>query len=170
MESNQSGYYRIYTDGGLTGRNPARGGMYAWVYVEGDTVIASESGMVMPSHFGREFITNNQTELTAIYRALRALPDGWQGQLWSDSECAVHWVDGPPGMPWGNVPKDIRRKVIDQLNRIRKSGGSIEFRHLNGHMDKSEFHKYNVMCDRMCNEERRKYEEKQLATQRNNST
>jgi ribonuclease HI len=160
--SNQFGYYRLYTDGGLLSKNPSdKGGTWAWVCVdEEDNVLAKESGIVLPHHIDRERVTNNQSELTAIYRGLRSLPNGWQGQLWSDSRIALQWIGGTPGRTWTSVPRRLSNLVIHELHRNRTTGGRIEFMHLDGHREGSEFHKFNVMCDRMCNEERAKWDKR----------
>jgi ribonuclease HI len=83
----------LFCDGGLIGRNPSReGGTWAWRLVIDGVAVRSDSGILRPSDIGTEMITNNNTELYAILRAIDEVPTGWRGRLSSDSRVALGWV------------------------------------------------------------------------------
>lgn len=76
----------VYTDGGCITRNPSDVGVtwaYCFVNAAGER-IASDSGVISAPP-GRP-LTNNQAEYAAAVRALEALPAGWSGPLYSDSQ------------------------------------------------------------------------------------
>lgn len=117
----------IFTDGGVIRVNPSPvGGTWAWCLVEDGEQRATGSGVIAPR--GRVAqITNNQTELLAIVRALEAMPSGWTGTLCSDSATALGWTflgyrndKAPPAL-------------IARFEAARKRLGRIQIVHLAGH-------------------------------------
>src|SRR5438445_3022 len=93
----------IYTDGGLLTSNPSEiGGTWAWCAVtENGKRIGFKSGIVFADALERDaelnddnppqhpVVSNNHTEQIAIVKALEALPFGWSGTIFSDSEVAI---------------------------------------------------------------------------------
>jgi len=85
----------VFTDGSCEG-NPGPGG-WAWVWVEDDRVVREESGTDSAT-------TNNRMELTALIRALRALPADREITVYSDSDLCVktinEWAPGWEARGW----------------------------------------------------------------------
>lgn len=84
----------LFTDGGTLGANPSRrGGTWAWVVVDPyrDIRADSDCGTVVQKDFDSppEFVTNNTSELLAAVLGMRALPDGWEGAVYSDSQTTL---------------------------------------------------------------------------------
>ncbi len=164
-ETNQFGYSWVgvpcvFTDGGLMSSNPSTvGGTWAWVRIneEGD-VTDCKSGVLLPHHLQLTTVTNNQSEMTAIYKALKGIPSGWKGRLYSDSQICLTWIQSKK--KWKNCPEWLESMVKTEIQRIHNSGGCVYFRHLDGHQEGSHFHQWNCRCDQMCNEQRTLYEER----------
>jgi ribonuclease HI len=81
---------RLFADGGVVKINPSpHGGTWAWcgVNAAGEMVV-SGSGKERPKGEGGR-VTNNHTELLAAVEALRAMPHGWTGELWTDSYVTI---------------------------------------------------------------------------------
>jgi len=72
---------QIWTDGACQ-PNPGPGG-WGWMAIDGDGVITEDFG-------GAPHTTNNRMEMTAILRALQALPDGCRALVMSDSQYCVN--------------------------------------------------------------------------------
>jgi len=85
----------VFTDGSCEG-NPGPGG-WAWVWVEDDRIVREERGTDPAT-------TNNRMELTALIRALRALPADRAITVYSDSELCVktinEWAPGWEARGW----------------------------------------------------------------------
>ena len=80
----------LYADGGLILSNPSpHGGTWAWCYTVGDARMKLESGVITPAQLGRPDVTNNDTEFMAAINGLLALPRGWAGNVYLDSEFTV---------------------------------------------------------------------------------
>ena len=58
-------------------------------------------------------MTNNVTELIAMLRALRALPDGWSGEVLSDSLCTIKRLKG-------HDPEDLRQWANAQVGKTQR--------------------------------------------------
>jgi ribonuclease HI len=149
----------VYADGGVIGLNPsAIGGTWAWCQVgEDGERLKCASGIIRPSpELGLFVITNNVTEFAALARALRALPDGWSGQVYSDSRITLGrffegWkLEGIP-VGWG-----------DHIQYLRKRLGVLEWTLLDGHPTKAQLaagigkrgnpvSAHNAWCDKECN-------------------
>lgn len=140
-------YFKIYTDGGAD-PNPGQGG---WAYV-----IIDANGQEIEGSGGQPNATNNQMELTAMIKALQALPQPSIVTLFSDSQYLVRaiggiingrkqvaWIDGWRRRGWTRKDGDLQNvdlwKVIDQLRQIH----SIEGHWIRGHSG----NKYNERCD-----------------------
>ena len=85
-----------------------------------------ERGGVVPAPPDRE-ITNNHTEQIAICHALEAMPDGWSGTVYSDSQVALGRVF--EGWKLNNLPPNIAKRCAAALARL----GKIEHVLLQGH-------------------------------------
>jgi ribonuclease HI len=83
----------VYADGGVIHRNPSpMGGTWAACHVDAQgNRVWEASGVTLPhevpkrSDYPRPMVTNNQTEFYAVLAGLEALPEGWHGQVCSDS-------------------------------------------------------------------------------------
>lgn len=146
----------LYCDGGVINRNPSMiGGTWAWCGVdeEGNRVMR-EGGVVEP--VDARPVTNNWTEQIAITKALEAMPDGWSGTVYSDSQIAL----GRVFLRWRtkNLPDNIKQRGIDALKRL----GRVTHCLLQGHPTKADLVRgvgakrgfpvsvHNVWCDEEC--------------------
>lgn len=83
---------QLFTDGGVIEKNPSPiGGTWAYRVVHDGTPIGGCAGVIEPRG-PYPTISNNMTELLAIFKGLESLPDGWSGQVCSDSKIALGWV------------------------------------------------------------------------------
>lgn len=146
----------LYCDGGVIGHNPsADGGTWAWCGVDsfGNRVI--ERGGIVEAPASRP-VTNNHTEQIAITLALEAMPDGWSGTVFSDSQIALGRVF--KGWRTANLPSNIKERSVLALSRM----GKIEIVLLQGHPTKADLQsgigkkrnlpvsRHNVWCDKEC--------------------
>lgn len=152
----------VYCDGGLVGRNPSDiGGTWAWCGVDKDgNRIVEESGFVAATATRK--VTNNHTEQIAICKALEALPDGWSGTVYTDSNCALKRVFR--GATTYNLPRNIKARCAAAVRRL----GRIEAVLLEGHPSKADLERgygkkhdlpvseHNVWCDKACTREAEK--------------
>lgn len=149
----------LYADGGLIGRNPSPiGGTWAWCGVTAGGVRIIERSGSIPAPGGRP-ITNNHTEFIAATLALEAMPDGWSGKLYSDSQITL----GRLFWRWAirNLPKNVYVRGIAALERL----GNVEPVLLQGHPTKADLlhgigakrglpvSEHNVWCDQACGRE-----------------
>lgn len=148
----------LYADGGVIGGNPSEiGGTWAWRHVGLDGEINSGSGVIAPREAGLAVVTNNLTEMLAVLKGLQALPDGWQGVVYSDSNVTLGRVFR--GWKWANIPTWVHDLYRQQVERLAWS--SIDFVLLAGHPTAAQLaagtgrHGYpvsehNVWCDKAC--------------------
>lgn len=151
----------LYTDGGVIGINPSGiGGTYAYCLIEDDKIILSDAGVIIPNSGNR--ITNNHSEFTAALMGLEALPDGWSGNLCSDSQVTL----GRLRSDWklNNVPCEWVTRARNALARLGKVIPVL----IQGHPTKQELNrgmgnrgypvsKWNVYCDHECNRVAKEY-------------
>lgn len=161
----------LWTDGGLLSRNPSKiGGTWAWVRVNEKLEIENQSsGILLPKHLNTEArvyteVTNSHSEITAIYRGLRELPDDWIGEIVTDSKLCISWLTQKDRLGerlvWKNCPDWLQERVIQEQNRIYGSGGHLKYRHVDGHQNDSIDHRFNILCDDMCRKEGEDYKER----------
>src|SRR5581483_9597584 len=106
----------LYCDGGVVGHNPSSiGGTWAWCAVdeEGNRVIERGGVVVAPPN---RPITNNHTEQIAITLALEAMPDGWEGTVYSDSQIGLGRVF--KGWRTANLPRNISERSRAAVARL----------------------------------------------------
>jgi ribonuclease HI len=160
---------KLYADGGLVGKNPSSiGGVWAWCAVNSaDVRVRMESGFVPPPKGG--VITNNHTEQVALILALEAMPEGWSGQVCSDSKIALgrlFW-----GYKQRNVPLNVMRRGAAAVKRL----GQIEAILLQGHPTEKDLavgigskrglpvSEHNVWCDKACTKQAKAHKTKMSA-------
>jgi ribonuclease HI len=156
----------LYVDGGCILKNPSTiGGTWAWCGVDeqGNRVI--ERGGVVPATEARP-ITNNHMEQIAITLALEAMPDGWSGKVYSDSQIAL----GRVFKCWRirNLPANVAKRSATAVARL----GRIEIVLLQGHPTKADIARgigakrglpvsiHNVWCDCECGRQAKAFLEK----------
>lgn len=128
---------KAYADGGVYKHNPSRtGGAWAYVIKGGSTNYGVIKGEV----------TNNLMEYYAVYMLLKALPDGWEGQVLSDSKITLGRIFY--GWRCRNIPFELQEGVKKELERL----GAIFPVHIRGHQKNNgdEDIYYNRMCDSLC--------------------
>lgn len=190
----------VYTDGGLLSSNPSpTGGTWAWVAVSEDgRKIGFKSGIVLTETLlqhaesndhdaPRPVVSNNHTEQIAIIKAIQALPVGWSGTIYSDSEVAITRVNsdyelnnlGLDRFPSGE--KGLWPSISMTSKEAVKRLGQIRFVLLQGHPTKKDLErglgakrnlpvsKWNVWADKRCEHEKKKFIASQIATIDNES-
>lgn len=147
-----------YCDGSTVGPNPSpRGGCWAWCHVSGDRMVRHGGGEIIPSQIGLPRITNNLTEMLAALECLEALPDGWDGTLWSDSWVTLCRIRKGSRSPMAGVPKPF----LARLQVIHGSLGNFILKLLAGHPSKADLavgynsrgvpvSRHNAWCDAEC--------------------
>jgi len=152
----------VYSDGGVKGNNPSnRGGSWAFVYVAEEKLTHSDSGIVKPTEIGLPNVSNNVTELVGLLLALEPLPDGWSGDVFTDSLVTLRRFDSMTAKMNG-IPDFLAnrvRAVVDRMNyRLTLLAGHPTKEHLKaGFKIKDSGNKYpvsrwNVLCDSLCGE------------------
>lgn len=165
---------KIYCDGGTMGASPSLlGGTWAWVLVNhrGEQV-AMDSGVVLPENVGLAWISSNVAECWAALEALKSLPDGWIGELWTDSSVVLTRLAPrrrPP--PWAGTPDTLRREIQSEQARLAETGKVI-YQQLLGHPTPAELalgfkindrgvrvpvSEHNVTCDLLCSQRGAEY-------------
>lgn len=105
----------LFTDGSTIQTNPSpRGGCWAWVLVRNGQVERKASGLIEPTDWGLEAITNNQMELFAALRGIESLPQGFKGRLWSDSAITLHRIMS--SSKFNGCPDWLRDRVLEARN------------------------------------------------------
>ena len=131
----------IYTDGACS-KNPGPGG---W----GAVLIYNEN--IKELSGGKKETTNNQMELTAVIKALEALKEPCQVDVFSDSKYVVdsvskRWVYSWQKNNWRKSDKSpaLNIELWQQLLALLEKH-SVTFHWVKGHND----NKYNEICDRL---------------------
>jgi ribonuclease HI len=148
----------VYTDAGLANSNPStQGGAYAWVQVgsEGE-VLLTQSKFLKPADLGLTSVSNNQLEFLAILNALKALPAGWRGHVYSDSDITLCRFEGG-SRSFRNILPAWLVEMRSEVSRL----GAIKWTLVKGHPTKAELARglgkggspvsvFNKLCDEMC--------------------
>ena len=136
------GAVEVYADGACKG-NPGPGG---W------GVLLIEGGRERELHGGEPATTNNRMELTAVIRALEALPHGSRVRLYTDSQYVQkgmqEWIHDWKRRGWRTadnkpVKNDDLWKHLDELARNHK----VEWHWVRGH----DGHPGNERADALAN-------------------
>ena len=141
----------IYTDGACSG-NPGPGGFGAILMYNGVEKVISG---------GELSTTNNRMELLSVIRALSALKEPCEVDLYSDSQYVVDaflkdWISGWILKGWKTAGKnevknvDLWRDLV-ALTKTHK----VNFIKVKGHAD----NEYNNRCDKIAREEVKKISE-----------
>lgn len=172
--------YHLFADGGVISKNPSPyGGTYAFVLIKkdgrgGDEVLEEQSGIVaIPEGF--DYVTNNLTEMVAVYYGLREFHDYYdftasdEITVYSDSQMTLNRVFG--GDAWNGIPGELREAVMWYAEKLQ-SRLKVSHVLLAGHPNKKELEqgfkikksgscypvsKWNVLCDTMCRNESIEY-------------
>ena len=132
----------VYADGACKG-NPGPGG---W------DVLLIEGGRERELHSGEPATTNNRMELTAVIRALEALPHGSRVRLYTDSQYVQkgmkEWIHDWKRRGWRTADKkpvknDDLWKHLDELARNHR----VEWHWVRGH----DGHPGNERADALAN-------------------
>lgn len=148
----------VYADGGVIQRNPSPiGGTWAWCHVSASGErIRTDSGVILPRHSLPE-ITNNLSEYVALVRSLEALPEGWSGAVYSDSQVTLARLF--KGARCKGLPPVLVRQGAAATERL--DWGCLSPVLLQGHPTKAELlagigkegrpvSEHNVWCDLEC--------------------
>lgn len=158
----------LYTDGGVIAKTPsAIGGTWAWCAVDEQGSRLLECGGVVPVTDTRPLITNNHMEQIAIVKALEAMPAGWSGTLYSDSQVALGRVF--QGWRTANLPRNVTERSRAAVARL----GQVKWTLLQGHPTKADLavgmgkkrglpvSVHNVWCDQECGRQAAAYPKNQ---------
>lgn len=145
-----------YADGGVIGASRSNlGGSWAWCHVNAaGQRIRQEAGLLIPK--GRvTTITNNYSEYVAMVRCMEALPKGWIGNLFTDSNITIGRLAS--GWATNGLPDLLVRRGQRALARL----GGVNFHLLDGHPTREQLatgtgkrghavSEHNVWCDAEC--------------------
>lgn len=148
----------VYADGGVIGVNPSPiGGTWAYVHVDENGVVLARDSAVVTPRSSVPLITNNLTEMIALVRALAALPAGWSGHVYSDSQITL----GRLFLGWkmNGIPPVLVKQGAEALERLDLP--NIQWTLLDGHPTKAQLaigrgkrgnpvSIHNVECDKEC--------------------
>ena len=156
----------LYADGGVIKKNPSSiGGTYAWCAVDASGNRVIEKSGVVPVI--ERPITNNHMEQIALCLALEAMPAGWSGTVYSDSQVALGRV--LKGWRTKNLPSNVAQRSAAAVARL----GAIKTVLLQGHPTKADLtsgigakrnlpvSEHNVWCDKACTHQAKNYVNKQ---------
>lgn len=156
----------VYADGGVIGVNPSPiGGTWAWCHVDAtETRIACDSGVTLPRPTC-PLITNNLTEMIALVRGLSALPEGWSGAVYSDSQITLGRLF--EGWKLNNIPLVLARQAQEALRRLDLANTYYVL--LDGHPTRAQLlagagkrgnpvSEHNVWCDQACGKAAKAYQ------------
>lgn len=160
----------LYCDGGVVGKNPSIfGGTWAWCLISpGGEMIGHASGLVKPADIGLPVVTNNVTELLAAINGMEVLPVGWDGAIFTDSNCTLLRIERREDNRKPAKMNGIPQKMRDRLESARNRLGNYRVVLLGGHPNLKDLargcrkngglpvSKWNVWCDRACGREARK--------------
>lgn len=157
----------VYCDGGMIddGKGvPSRseiGGTWAWIALDvAGQRQAYSSGVLMAKE--GQLVTSNMMEWWATIMALEALPAGWQGTLYSDSQVTLGRLRS--GWTLGGLPRHWIRRGGEALRRASNFRVVL----LQGHPSGEELAKgvgktgrpvsqWNVWCDEECSRRAREH-------------
>lgn len=141
---------RLYTDGGVAGKNPSPvGGSWAAIFAGGflgDQHITI-SGAVVPSDLGATYqvVTNNNTELIAIVRGLKHMV-GFTKEtrfetrkpihVYTDSRIAQGWMTGEYSTRM--VPASVLKEMEEVAWLLSRIEVRVEYHLLAGHPTRQE--------------------------------
>lgn len=130
-----------FADGGVYKNNPSKkGGAWAYVILNSVGLLESKYGIVEGN------VTNNLMEFIALYEVIKSLPEGWSGEIVSDSKITLGRIFY--GWKCNGLPEDLVKDCRNQLKRL----GIVFPRHVKGHQAQSDdiYITYNRMCDFLC--------------------
>ncbi len=159
----------MYADGGVIGPNPSMlGGTWAYCLVDMQGLrIQTDSGIILPAparvhpsgfhdyEVGTKAVECNQSEFYAFLRGLRSLPDGWSGNIYSDSKNTIGRFFHGYGM--SGIPDRWQQMAIEQVRRLGKLCPIL----LDGHPTRAQLlagigkrgqpvSEHNCWCDQEC--------------------
>lgn len=152
----------LFADGGQLWGNPSPVGAWAWCGVSAAGVsLVGASGVLLPTAPDQS-ITNNQAEFVAAVTGLLAMPPGWNGQVWLDSQITLNRLFH--SAPLTNIPPYWVKQGGRALARL----GSVTAHHVKGHPSDPDLAEganlrgqvvsaYNVWCDSACRREVQAY-------------
>jgi hypothetical protein len=148
---------------GVISINPSpHGGSWAWCLVEGDTLLRSASGIVLPSDVDKSAVSNNVSECLAAVKAIEAMRPGWDGTLWTDSLITRNRL--LDSSSFKGLPQWLRVKALD-LRRSKR----WKVRLVAGHPTLADLErgtaarngwpvsKWNKLADQLCQEEAERF-------------
>jgi ribonuclease HI len=120
----------LFADGGVIGRNPSTvGGTYCYVALDGaENVLDLAGGVITPAEARMPAISNNLTELLALVAGLEAMPEGWHGTVYSDSQVSLGrlfqgWkITNIPGWLVARTTRALRRVDTERIWHVLLDG------------------------------------------------
>jgi ribonuclease HI len=163
-------FVAVYADGGCIQSNPSPiGGTWAFCLVDAEGKrIREHGGILEPKCFESGLVSNNNSELYALVKAILSLPLGWEGTIYSDSHVSLLRVFRNAKM--NGVPDWLAETT--GLARARLKHLKFKYVLLDGHPTKAQLatgkgkrgnpcSEHNVFCDKKCTEVGKAYVEKQ---------
>lgn len=146
--------YKVYTDGGVIGRNPSSHGFtWAAVLLDSDSEHVVMSGVVTPRDVGLTSVENNMAETVAIVMALEALPAGWSGTIYTDNLNSLRRADTKRLGKGSRFNASLSGRFYEAVRRCP----DVSYRLVIGHPTRKEkadphanWSPWNVLADTFC--------------------
>lgn len=138
VDFNSEDSIHLYTDGSALG-NGQINAPCGWAYVirQGDTENHMSGGCIGS--------TNNQMEMTAVLKGLKACNSNFPVTVYSDSKYVIETLKGNFNI---NKNQDLWNQLKSEINRFKH----IQFTWVKGHADDY----YNNLVDHLANDEAKK--------------
>jgi ribonuclease HI len=149
---------RLYTDGGVIGKNPSLdGGTWAYRILKDGDVYLEQSGILTPKDICYPVVTNNLTELASMLFGFSNIRNDWVVTVYTDSQITLGRVS--LGWRWRNVPKWMKECYEMERERLLHFN-EFKFVLVKAHPTKQMLNagmynglpvsQHNVWCDRAC--------------------
>jgi ribonuclease HI len=148
----------MYADGGISAGGKAEFGAWAYCLIDAEgKFVEWDYGVLLPACHGLAHVECNAAEFYAFLRGLEALPDGWSGKVYSDSQNTLNRFF--QGWQMNGIPENwkMRMTLLERLGTLEPillAGHPTAKQLLQGWRQKGTkrypVSKYNVWCDRQC--------------------
>lgn len=150
--------HQLFCDGGVVGRNPSViGGTFAWRWVVDGNQTREGYHFITCEQARMKTIECNLSEMMALVKGISQLPDGWEGEILSDSKNTLGRVfldwkwNGVPDWLWERYDHHSRRINLKACVPVQLDGHPTKTQLLSGVGKRGNpVSVHNVWCDKAC--------------------